>query len=162
MIHQGQNAVVGGRAVARASADQSITSNTTLANATNLAFAVAANEEWAATFNVILGDGLGTTGVKLAVTTPAGATQQIDASWIGLVSPTTATDTYATTTTSGAALDFTSAGMGNVGGKAMMRVTVWVLNGATPGNVQLQIAQSTSSVSALILRKGSHLVAERI
>ena len=154
--------VLGIRAT-RATADQSITSDTTLASATNMSFPIAANEEWVADFVLDVGAALKTTGMKLAVTVPSGATLNVNAH-VGI-------DHFGgfaqsnvcviRTTTGGAALDFTTAYLANTD-IAQARVSVWVLNGATAGTVQLQIAQSTSSVTALVIRKGSHMLANRI
>lgn len=141
-------------------ADQSLTTNTALTNATGLSFAIAANERWIADFFVDVGAALSTTGNKLAVTIPSGATLNATAVYV---------DTGATgitvgnrTTTGGGdfgngATDFTTAVMNT----AILQISVWVSNGATPGTVALQFAQATSSGTALTWRKGSHGVAWR-
>ena len=148
---------------ARATADQSITSNTTLASATNLSFTIAANEEWIADFTLDVGAALKTTGMKLAVTVPSGATLNVNARagidhFGGFAQSNVC---VIRTTTGGGALDFTTAYLANTD-IAQVRVSVWVLNGATAGTVQLQIAQSTSSATALVIRKGSHMLSHRI
>lgn len=142
----------------RKTADQSITSSTTLTNDTHLFFSIAASEEWIAEFILDAGAALGTTGLKVAITTPAGATQNIRAILVADV--VAVANAYKRTTTSGAALDFTALQLVGVG-DSEVRVSVWVLNGATPGTVQLQFAQSTSSVTAVTLRKGSFMNANR-
>lgn len=142
----------------RATADQSITTNTTLASATNMSFAIAASEEWFADFYLDTGDTLGTPGVKWAVTVPAGATLNLAVYAVG---NTQATPLYQQTTTGGGALDFTAALLAGVG-KAGFIAAVWVLNSTNAGTVQLQIAQSTSSATALVLKKGSHMIANRV
>ncbi len=141
--------------------EQSITTNVVLADATNMGFAIAAGEEWVADFDLDIGDGLSTTGVQLAITVPSGATLNV----ITGVMPSgtdTATGVYARrTTTSGTAMNFTTATLQNCA-RGLFRVSVWVLNSTNAGTVQLQIAQSTSSGTALVLRKGSHMRANRI
>lgn len=149
---------------ARASADQSITSSTVLANATNMSFSIAASEEWVATFYCHIGAALSTTGVKLAITTPASATQDITVGMFPLLdnaAASTNTRFSITTTTSGATLDFVT---GELSGatSALAIVSVWVLNSTNAGTVQLQFAQSSSSGTAVTIRKGSHVVANRI
>ena len=149
---------------ARATADQSLTTQTTLQNATNMSFSIGASEEWVAEFYCKIGAGLSTTGIKLAVTTPASATQDITVGMFPVsdnAAGATSTRFSSTTTTSGTALDFIAGELsGATTGLAV--VSVWVLNSTTAGTVQLQFAQSTSSATALVMRKGSHLVAHRI
>ena len=146
----------------RATADQSITTNTTLASATNMSFSIAASEEWIATFDLDIGAALLTTGIKLAVTVPAGATLNFIAGLIPFSVDTGGSDRLTRrTTTGGAALDFTTATLPGAD-NAMFRLSVWVLNSTNAGTVQLQIAQSTSSGTALVLRKGSFMRADRI
>lgn len=151
-----------GEFVKRATADQSITTNTTLASATNLSHAIAASEEWVSDTSLTLSAALATTGFKLAATFPVGATVRVS---VG-VTPTGVDEIngryFKTTTTGGAALDFSAAELNDTGAGAMVKISIWVLNGANAGTVQLQIAQSTSSASALVLEKGSHMIAKRI
>lgn len=142
----------------RATVDQSITSNTTLASATNMSFSIAASEEWVAQANWDLGDALSTTGIKVAVTVPSGATVNLA---VLIAGNTQTTPSYLTTTTGGAALDFTTTFLAGAG-KGPGIISIWVLNSSNAGTVQLQIAQSTSSGTALAIRKGSFLIANRI
>lgn len=143
-----------GLVVKRATADQSITSNTTLASATNMSFAIGASEEWVADFDLDCGDALGTaTGAKFAVTVPAGAT-------LNAIVTASAIPVDVRTTTGGGSLDIGSFPAAAL--TQLIRISVWVLNSTTPGTVQLQIAQSASSGTALVLRKGSHMRAYRI
>lgn len=146
--------------VGRTTGDTAYTSNTTLADITGLSFAIAANQEWVAHFYVSCGAALATTGAKFAVTVPSGATLQADAG----ISPNgidVNTVFLRNTTTSGAALEYTTAQVA-AASRGLVSISVWVLNGATPGTVQLQGAQSTSSGTALTLAKGAHFEARRI
>lgn len=143
----------------RATANQSITSSTTLASATNMSFAIAASEEWMADFDLDVGALLSTTGIKLAATVPAGATLNISAAWVGSAGLNQCGQ--GRTTSSGTAIDFTAAAMGAIS-NAQIRVILWVLNSSTAGTVQLQFAQSTSDVTAVTIRKGSHMLANRV
>lgn len=144
----------------RATAAQSLTTQTALQNATSLSFAIAASEEWVADFCLDIGALLATTGLKIAVNAPAGATLNLT---VGLhASIVTALNVLSGRTTAIAtAIDFTAATLA-----AMTSSTVhgqlWVLNSTTAGTMQLQFAQSTSSASALTIQKGSFLRAFRV
>lgn len=142
--------------VKRKTADESVTSSTTLQNDDHLAFSIAANEEWMATFNLEAGALLTTTGIKLAITFPTGAT--VITSWFFV--DDTAGARYNSATVAGSTLDFIAAIF--LGNNAGFTGRIWVLNGANAGTVQLQFAQSTSSGSAVTLKKGSHMVAHRV
>lgn len=154
------NLVLPGVFRGRASVDQSLTEQTTLQNATNLSFAIGASEEWIATFYLDVGAALATTGIKIAVDVPAAATLNVAAN----LNPTIITSLnlgFGRTTADATAIDFVIATQVAVT-DAGIRVDAWVLNSTNAGTVQLQFAQSTSSVTALVLRKGSHFVAHRI
>lgn len=146
--------------VKRKTADESVTSSTTLQDDDHLSFAIGANEEWLVTINLDAGAALATTGIKLAITTPTSATQNITASVTPDVN-TAANAHFRRTTSSGTALDFAAATLAGVG-NAGIQLQIWVLNSTNAGNVTLQFAQSTSSGTAVTLRKGSGLTANRI
>lgn len=146
--------------LSRVTADQTITNNVTLGNITGLLFSPEINTEWLFEFVIFAGAVLSTTGIQLAVTFPAGTTQEIDAS----IHPTVYTAAnigLLRTTTAGAALDFTAAGQVAVNG-AKILIHGWVSVGATVGSVQAQFAQSTNSATALTIRKGSYCRAFRV
>lgn len=142
----------------RKTADESVTSSTVLQDDDHLSFAIAANEEWLINIALRIGTSLAVHGIKLAITAPAGATIDAEATLVGVVG---ADGGSQSTQTSGAALDFGTARFAS-SSFANGRMAVWVLNGATPGNVTLQFAQSTSNGTAVNLRKGSALIAHRI
>lgn len=144
----------------RVSADEALTSQTALQNVTEQKVPIGPNEEWVVEFLLDLGADLATTGAKVAVAVPAGATANIVATLV----PSTlaaANSAQRRTTTGGAALDFTAAAQVGVT-DGLVRVVARVLNGATNGTIQLQFAQSTSSGTALTLRRGSYLRASRV
>lgn len=145
-----------------ASLDQSITSSTVLANATGFSFPIAATEQWIATYSLNLGDATQTTGEKFAVTVPVGATMSF---WVSQAPHTIdagVSQVFALNTqTGGAALTFTTAQMVN-SDFSIVAGSVWVLNGANAGTVQLQFAQATSSGTALTLKRGSFGIARQI
>ena len=145
----------------RKTADQSITSSTTLTNDNDLLFPIAASEEWVATFSIDAGAALqGNTGIQFAITTPAGATLNAYGVLLG-TSAVAVAPTGGRTTTSGSTILNIAAGGGLQNGMAV-EIRIWVLNGATPGTVNLQWAQGTSSGTALTFRKGSFMQAVRI
>ncbi len=150
------SSIVGGTAGSapvpvRMTADQSITSSTTLTNVTDMVKSIAANEEWLWMFDLDIGAALKSTGIKIAVTVPSGATMNLlaiaESRSVGLSS------NVRRTTSSGGALDWDT----NFGGDdpGLVHVLLWVLNSSNAGNMQLQFAQSSSSGSALTIRKGS-------
>lgn len=147
-----------GTVTKRKTADESVTSSAALQDDDHLTFAIAANEEWDGEIEVAFANALSSTGVKVAVTTPSGATQDI----------TAVCDTYGVsasraqnTQTSGSALDFLAAQF-SAQNTTFVRIKFWVVNGATPGNVTFQFAQSTSSGSPLTARRGGALRATRV
>jgi hypothetical protein len=142
----------------RKTADESVTSSTTLQDDDHLTFPVGANEEWVAQFYVDAGALLTTTGLKAAITFPSGATADILMNNSGVPAVNIGTKR---TATSGAGLDFTT-GAHTLNDPAQLLVCVWILNGATPGNVTLQWAQSTSSGTPLKFRQGSFMQATRV
>jgi hypothetical protein len=134
----------------RKTADQSVTSSITLQDDAHLTFAIAANEEWAGVCEIHAGDGMGGTGLKTAITVPSGAT-------LIATTPTLPGAGTVTVTTSGGAM-----ALPTTDAKNLVRVAFWVLNGATPGNVTLQWAQSASSGTPLTFKKGSLMTAVRV
>jgi hypothetical protein len=138
----------------RKTADESVTSSTTLQDDDHLTFAIAANEEWVADFWIDGGSALSTTGMKIAINAPAGATINAVASIIG--NATTAVSISKRTTSIATAIDFTTALTTNMG-DGDISLKLWCLNGANAGNITLQWAQSTSNATSLIFRKGSHM-----
>src|SRR5258708_15345760 len=64
--------------IARKPANQSQASNTALANDSDLLFAIAANEEWIASFEIAAGDVLSTTGFKFVITGPSASPLEVD------------------------------------------------------------------------------------
>lgn len=147
----------------RKTADESVTSSTVLQDDDHLTFAIAANEEWVADFDLDVGGNLALHGIKVAITVPSGATLNVAASIVGPGPSGTgaANATNGRTTTSGAAIDLGLIFFGS-SATGLMRLSAWALNGATPGNVTLQFAQSTSNGTAVKLFKGSHMQATRV
>ncbi len=140
----------------RKTADESVTSSTTLQDDDHLTFAIAANEEWTVSYEITGGTATNLTGCKLAITAPSGAILRATGSAIGDGGTTFQAGTG---TTSGTAF-LTATAVG--ASMAYIKVKLWVLNGATPGNITLQWAQGTSNGSALTFFKGSFMQATRV
>jgi hypothetical protein len=137
---------------ARKTANQSVTSSTTVANDTHLTFAVAANEVWM--FSLYLGlSFLSGANLKATMNGPSGATilwsftpnLMLDTGFAPIGPPGKGlgvTDiTYADATA-------TTVGISGV-----------IVNGSTAGSCTLQWAQGTSSGSASTIKINSYLVA---
>lgn len=145
--------------VRRKTADEGVTSSTTLQDDDHLTFPIAANEEWVARIAVDVGSAtLGVTGVKAAITTPAGATLNV----CGLMMHELGSSFTTRSTASGGALTWNAASIPDAVANAQVLLEIWVLNGANAGNVTLQFAQETSNGTALTFRKGSSLIAHRV
>lgn len=148
-----------GGAPLRVTANQSLTTTTTLTNVTDLVFAIGVNEEWICTFELDIGAALTSTGAKFALDVPTGATLKFTAN----CPDTAATGSVGTlrTTADATALDFNTAFF-PASALAPIHITAWILNGSTAGNVQLQFAQSSSAALALTILKGSYGVPIRV
>lgn len=145
---------IGQSITVRKTADESVTSSTALQDDDHLSFAIGANEEWVVRFTIFVSNNLGTTGIRVAINAPGGATIRhydalhADGNSIGGMN------------TGIGSSAFTAASMSS-SNAALLMITLWVLNGATPGTVQLRWCQDTSSATALTFNRGSHLVAIR-
>ncbi len=124
---------------------------TTLADI-GLSSAIAANEVWLYEWELDVGAGLSSTGIKISVQQPAGGTVTILASAICAV-VTTAEVPYKRSNTVNGTIDFSTTDLGTVT-DAVFRVKAYVTNSTTAGTVSLQVAQSTSSGTDLNVRLG--------
>jgi hypothetical protein len=143
--------------IKRKTADQSITTSTTLTDDTHLTFAIAANEEWTFSIEASCGDSLSVTGLKAAITVPAGATLRVNGS---ATAGTGASPIVQGSTTTSGTIFINNSTLG--AGTGYLKAMVWVLNGATPGNITLQWAQGTSSGTALTFHRGSFMQAIKV
>lgn len=148
-----------GTIVKRKTADESVTSSTTLQNDDHLTFAVAANEEWIGNFDLPCGPLLSTTGIKVTISAPSGAAFQTD--YRGFIDGSASMNNAGNSTLGSTQVDFTTASWA-AAGAGSVKISFWILNGATPGNITLQWAQSTSSGSAVTVKKGAFLHATRV
>ena len=140
----------------RKTADESVTTSTTLQDDDELTFAIAASEEWVVNFDLFAAAAFGTTGLKVAVTVPSGATLNYD---FAAIDDAGSVDMDGTST-SGSAITFASADF--AGTIAKVSGILWVLNSTNAGSVTLQFAQATSSGTAVTLLSGSSLKAIRM
>lgn len=149
---------IGQALIKRKTADESVTSSTTLQDDDHLTFSIAANEEWVVHYLLSIPNAclLSTTGMKLAVTVPASATGLVTARFVG-----DGTDNSLTVKGSlGSAMTFAAGTIVSAGG--MFDVMVNVINSSNAGSVTLQFAQNTSNGTAVTISKGSFLVAHRV
>lgn len=133
--------------------DQVITSNAVLASA-GLSSAIAANQRQVLRYHLPIAVGA-TGGVRVQVAVPAGGAAFIaDIQLNNTVAPsiTTAAQTSSAV--------FTNA-LANAG-EHFIIIWVYVANGATAGNVDLQIAQNTSDVLSLTLRRGANVTVVKL
>lgn len=144
----------------RKSADQAVTSSTTLVPDQALSFGVNPQEEWFAQWNLSIGAALATTGIQIAVAGPASTVIQLDAVLVPSVYAAANLGSLQGTTL-GTALDFVIATQAGVA-SAQLLLSLWCQCATTPGLMQLQWAQSTSSGTALTMRKGSFMQAYRV
>jgi hypothetical protein len=140
----------------RKTSSESVTSSTSLQDDNHLSFAIAANEEWCIEFKLSIEADLSTTGFKYSVSVPSGATCEQDWAAIGGGNNVQQNGTFAAPSYD----EFLASAA--LGSDAQVRAVVWVLNGATPGNVTLQWCQSTSSGTAVTINRGSYMVAYRV
>lgn len=140
----------------RKTADESVTSSTTLQNDDHLTFAIAANEVWAFQFFIRYSAVSGVPDFKATIAAPAGAT----GAWHvhgGYYS-----------TADSVLVDVADFGFGSTLGLGATTSVKWVVlagiavNSTTAGSVTLQWAQSTSSADALTVKTNSFLVAHKV
>lgn len=142
----------------RKTADESVTSSTTLQDDDHLTFPIGANEEWIGCFDLPCGSALSTTGIKVTISAPAGASFQTD--YRGYPDGSTQMNIAGTSTAGNSTVDFTAGGWVAVTGS--IKIAFRILNGATAGTIKLQWAQSTSSVTALTVRTGAFMTASKV
>lgn len=149
---------VGAKFVKRKTADESVTSSTTLQDDDHLTFAIGASEEWVGNLELSVGASLSTTGIKVTLTAPSGATAEYDAIQLHF-SPAGVHTNSGRSTTLGTAINFTTTVAAD---SAKIKMAFWILNSTTAGSVTLQFAQSTSIATGVTIRKGSFLIAHRV
>lgn len=144
--------------VVRKSADETVTSSTALQNDDELLFAAVAGSSYRFTINLIVSCASGTPDLKVLMTAPAGSL-----AWgvIGLDTAATSGTASAVMIGRSVATSGSSVSVGAVNGILHVQITGSFLC-TTGGNVRLQWAQDTSSVSGVSVMAGSSLEAIRV
>jgi hypothetical protein len=137
----------------RKSADQSVTSSTTLVNDTHLKFAVAANETYIFQVWLYTYAADGTPDIKLTCAGPSGSTVLWSSSQVIYLSD--GTPTLTTVQTSGATGGASSLFV-DANNRAIMLYGT-IANGGTAGDLQFQWAQNTSSANSTTIKAGSSI-----
>jgi len=125
-----------------------------LANVTGLAFSIGANETFVVLFSG-RGGSSGGTGGRFAITTPSGATLEATA-WGNNTANTNMTSTNFATPGTEAATTFCAFTTTN----GVWEVRATIINGATPGTVQLQARTVTSGTFTIYI--GARMFAEKV
>ena len=134
----------------RKSADQTVTSSTTLVNDSQLKFAVAANETWIFQAWLYTYAADGTPDIKVTFTGPSGSTVFWSSSQVifNAAAATTLTVVAPGATTGDLFVD---------SNLRAIQLYGTILNGGTAGDVQLQWAQNTSSANGTSVKAGSSI-----
>ncbi len=146
----------------RATADTTRTSTTTLANATGMAIALEADAIYA--LEGYLAYNAGETGdLKVAFTVPAGTGGHWGIYPIATGSTGSVGDLDARRSTSfGAGTTQAAGGSASFGSELMCPVLGYIETDSTAGDIQLQVAQNTSSGTSTVLKAGSWLMVWRL
>jgi hypothetical protein len=148
--------------VAYARVDTTRTSSTTLTDATDMAIALEADALYA--LEGYLAYNAGATGdLKCAFTVPTGTTGHWGLYPIATASTGSVGDLDARRQTSfGAATTQAAGGSDSFGSEMMCPVLGYIDTAGTAGNLQLQVAQNTSSGTSTVLKAGSWLMVWRL
>lgn len=142
-------------------ADESVTSSTTLQNDNHLLVSVLANSEYEIIVRMAVNGGA-SGDVKMAWTVPSGTTGQRFSSGPAVSSATSTADT--TVRASGLTDSFTTEinyGVFSTGQQSFIEETLYVVTAGTAGTVQLQWAQNASSATATTVEAGSYITVRR-
>ena len=142
----------------RKTANQSKTSDTTLANDADLKIALGTNQTWEVRGVLFVDSASDTPDVKFAFTIPAGASMRIG--FQGLL--TTAVATSTGDTKYNVRTDSTSASFGIGSNPTFVTFAGTVRTAGTAGDFQLQWAQNTSDAAATTLNEDSNIAATRV
>ena len=121
-----------------------------------LFFSIGANQEWVVTFQLDFGDLIGTTGIKLNVSSPPNSVVNYTVTAID----DTGDSISGASDVSGTDISLTITALN--GDDAVVAVAAWINSGANGGQVALNWAQNSSSANPLTLKKGSFLVGHRV
>jgi hypothetical protein len=148
--------------LARATADTTRTSTTTLTDATGMSLALEASAEYA--LEGYLAYDAGANGdLKVAFTVPTGTTGHWGLYAISTASTGSVGDLDARRQAAyGAATTQAAGGSDSFDNQMMCPVFGYLLTDTTAGDLQLQVAQNTSSGTSTVLQSGSWLMAFRL
>ncbi len=136
--------------IARKTADETVTSSTTLQDDDHLTMAVAANEAWSLNWRLLY-NANATGDLKIAWTQPASGLVNVSFYWQNNTgSPAIITDSSSASPT-------TSLLIYGGGAPLVLDIPMIFVNGANAGNLTLQWAQSTSDVGGTIMKANSTL-----
>jgi hypothetical protein len=145
----------------RKSSDETLDTSSTLQDDDELVFAAGANETWEFEFVLRVGiDGTATVDMKLGLTTPSGATVNFAVLGPAVTSPNVG-DSNVWMVHEDETREHTVGTHVSNGAEGLVWVKGLIANGATPGDVQLQWAQNSSTGTNLRVFAGSYLVARR-
>jgi hypothetical protein len=148
---------MGPHLIVRKTADQTVTSSTTLVDCTSMLLTVAANEIWRVSFNIIYSAD-GSPNIKFAFTFPASG--RIIVGGIGQnTAGATQWRLFEGTTTPTNTADFVGTGSSVQKWLALEGVFI---NAGTAGNLQLQFAQNTSNVNNTTVNANSTVWAVKL
>jgi hypothetical protein len=153
---------VGQVRVVEKTADEPVTSSTTLQNDNDLVVSVVANAKYEIVLYAAI-NGAASGDVKLAWTVPASATGQRYSTGPAVSSATSTADT--TVRASSVTDSFTTEinyGVFSVGQQSFIQETLYITTAGTAGNVQLQWAQNASSGTATTVEAGSYMKVTRV
>lgn len=135
----------------RKPASQTVNNSATLVNDTHLVFPAGRDQHWMVRFVLLVNTGA-TPDVKFQLSVPSGAIARL------LHVGTNAAGTFVEQDVAAAA-DLTVNG---TGARKLVILEAHIQMGATPGDIRLQWAQNTATVSDTTVMFGSVMVAERI
>jgi predicted extracellular nuclease len=140
-------------------ADESVTSSTTVQDDDHLTFPIGASETWYAEWNLSVSGG-STGDLKVTVTMPSGATSELLVTAVA-TGGTTAINSVGVITSSASA-EIGCGLQAGTGNRNAVTIEGVIFNDTTAGNVTLRWAQNTSDGTATTVRKGSTLIYRRL
>ena len=143
-------------------ADQTKTSDVALSDATDLLVPLAASETWAFEFSLFV-TGPTAGDVQFALTIPTGATLRSSGFGpdVALTALPVAIQQVGNINASAGILVFATTGTA-VANQVLVSLKGYIQNGVTPGDLQLQFAQNTSSATVTTLRSSSYVIANKL
>ena len=139
----------------RKAGDQSVTSNTTVANDADLSFAVAANETFIFQCYVLSYSASSAGGFKATFAGPSGST--ITGGPSNVILNASAASTAGSWGAGGATFDYFADS-----NNRPLYFSGTILNGATAGTCRLQWAQNTSTATAVTVKAGSYIFGMKV